>query len=181
MKSMAAERRGVAAEGESRRGGQFLDDHQSLQALVDQMPRAERDDYRGYGALNLEAAFPSRKLVVYTLRGGRPDGVEILNFGDLGMDRVGGCYVDVGDSQGGFSIGMVPTRYRDRDVFLHVPQNFTFKWRGKQITEDKVQFVPHYAVLVKTRSKEIHQIEGHTYCVTFNKFQERFPEVRLRY
>jgi hypothetical protein len=181
---MAAEMQGNERSQGTRgspRGGQFLDDRESLVALVDMMPRVEKDVYNSYGALTLEASFPNRKMVVYTLRGGRPENVEILNFGDLGMDRFGGPYAFVGDSQGDFSIGMVPTRYRDREVFLHIPQNFVFKWKGKQKPSDKVEFVPHYAVLVKTRSKEIHQVEGHTYCVTFNKFQERFPDVRLRY
>lgn len=163
------------------KGGQFLDDHESLQALVDQMPRQERDLYRSYGALLLEAAFPNRRMVVYTLKDKRPVDIEILNFGDLEMDRVGGCLVHMSDSMGEFSIGMMPTRYRDRELFLHIPQNFTFKWKGKQTSDGKVQFVPHYAVLVKSRSKEIHQVDGHTYCATFNKFRERWPDLNLRY
>ena len=89
--------------------------------------------------------------------------------------------VHVEDSRGGFSIGAVPSRYRSRELFLHVPQNFVFKWKGKQKSEGKVEFVPHYAVLIKTRSKDIHQVEGHTYCVTFNRFSERFPDLKFRY
>jgi hypothetical protein len=178
---MAAEMRGSGTSEGSRRGGQFMDDRESLMALVEQMPRVEKEAYKSYGALNVEAAFPNRKMVVYTLRGGRPENIEILNFGDLVMERIGGPAVLVSDQHGEFSIGMTPTRYRGRDLFLHVPQNFAFHWKGKQTPDGKVQFVPHYAVLVKTRSKEIHQVEGHTYCVTFNKFQERFPDLKLRY
>jgi hypothetical protein len=162
-------------------GGQFLDDPASLAALIDSMPREARDQYKSYGALMLEAAFPNRKMVVYTLKGGRPADVEMLTFGDLEMARIGGPQVYVADSKGEFSIGVVPTQYRQRDLFLHVPQNFTFKWKGKQISVGKVQFVPHYAVLVKSRSKELHQVEGHTYCATFNKFRERWPDFNLRY
>lgn len=179
--SAVAERAPPPPDKAPKRGGQFLDDHASLLALVREMPRPEREEYADYGALNMQAAFPNRKMVVYTLRDGRPDGIEILTFGDLEMNRVGGPLVHVEDLRGGFSIGPVPSRYRDRELFLHVPQNFVFKWKGKQVSDGKVQFVPHYAVLMKTRSKEIHQIEGHTYCVTFNDFKERFPDLNLRY
>lgn len=164
-----------------RAGGQFMDDPASLTALIETMRRPDRELYMSYGALMLEAAFPNRKMVVYTLSGGRPTDIEMLQFGDIEMERIGGCMVHIDDSQGGFSIGMVPTRYRDRELFLHVPQNFTFKWKGKRNPDGKVQFVPHYAVLVKTRSKEIHQVEGHTYCTTLNKFRERWPDLNLRY
>jgi hypothetical protein len=162
-------------------GGQFLDDRESLVALVNSMSRAEKETYQSFGALMLEAAFPNRRMVVYTLRNGRPSDIEILTFGDLEMARIGGATVHVADTKGEFEIGMVPTRYRSRDLFLHIPQNFTYKWKGKRNSEGKVQFVPHYAVLVKSRSKEIHQVEGHTYCATFNKFRERWPDLDLRY
>jgi hypothetical protein len=164
------------------RGGQFLDDSQSLQALVDVMPEKERDEYRSYGSLALESVFPNRRMVVYTLRGQQPTDIEMVLFGDITMDRIKGPAAVVHDEQGDFEIGVVPTRYRKRDLFFHIPQNFVFKWKGKHVSSGAVQFAPHYAVLVKTRSREIHQIEGHTYCVTLNKFWERFPNLKnIRY
>lgn len=164
------------------RPGQFLDDGQSLKALVDMMPEKERKEYQSYGALTLDAAFPNRRMVVYTLKGGQPIDIQIIGFGDLHMERAVGPVVEMSDEQGKITITAVPTRYRNRDVFFHVPQNFTFKWKGKQTPTGDVQFAPHYAVLVKTKSKEIHQVEGHTYCVTLNKFWERFPHLRnIRY
>lgn len=158
-----------------------MDDAQSLQALVEAMPAAERESYRSYGALNLMSAFPNRRVIVYTLKDGEPEGIEQLLFGGLDMTRTDGCTVSISDSHGEFTVGMVPRRYRKRDVFIHVPQNFTFKWKGKKSGDRNVQFVPHYAVLVKTRSKEIHQVEGHTYCVTLNEFRERWPHLNVRY
>lgn len=176
MQFMASERQASRSSG-----GQFLDDHESLAALIGCMPRQELDDYKTYGALSIEACFPNRRMVVYTLRGNRPTDIEMLQFGDIEISRVGGAHVTVRDSQGEFSIGFVPTRYRARDLFLHIPQNFVFKWKGKQVPGGKIQFVPHYAVLVKTRSKEVHQVEGHTYCSTFNDFRKRWPDLDLRY
>jgi hypothetical protein len=176
MQFMASERQAPRTSG-----GQFLDDQESLAALIDSMPRQERDVYKTYGALSVEACFPNRRMVVYTLHNERPVDIEMLQFGDIELARIGGAHVLVRDSLGEFSIGFVPTRYRSRDLFLHIPQNFVFKWKGKQTSGGKVQFVPHYAVLVKTRSKEIHQVEGHTYCATFNEFRKRWPDLEMRY
>ena len=159
--------------------GQFLDDAQSLRALVEQMNPADLGEYQSYGALGLESAFPNRRMVVYTLRAGRPDNVEVLDFGDIWVTRADGPKIWISE----VPFTCVPERWRGRDLFLHVPQNFVLKWKGKQTSRGRVEFVPHYAVLIKTRSKEIHQVEGHTYCVTLNKFRERFPQFtdKVRY
>jgi hypothetical protein len=165
------------------RSGQFLDDHESLQALVDVMPDKDREEYRSYGALTLDAVFPNRRMVVYTLRDKEPANIQMVLFGDIEMERIKGPTATIQDNRGDIGIGVVPTRYRDRDLFVHIPQNFVFKWKGKRTSTGQVQFVPHYAVLVKARSKEIHQIEGHTYCVTLKTFWERFPHLKndIRY
>jgi len=157
------------------RGGQFLDDGKSLEALVGLMLPRERAEYKSYGALSIEAAFPNRYLVAYTLQNGQPVDQTMLRLGDITIDRVNGPEVVVAEGSKKVRISCVPTRWGNRDLFLHVPQNFTLKWSGKQVPGSGVQFVPHYAVLIKTRSKELRQIEGHTYCATLNKFRERFP------
>lgn len=162
--------------------GQFLDDEQSLQALVELMPAGEREEYNDFGSRSLESVFPNRRMVVYTLRSGQPENIRMVLFGDIHMDRIKGPTATIEDESGEIEIGAVPTRYRNRDLFFHIPQNFVFKWKGKRTPTGSVQFAPHYAVLVKTRSREIHQIEGHTYCVTLNKFWERFPHLKnIRY
>jgi hypothetical protein len=162
--------------------GTYLDDNQSLKALVEVMPETEKEEYRNFGSLALESVFPNRRMVVYTLRGGEPTDIRMVLFGDLHMDRIKGPTTTITDETGDIEVGPVPTRYRNMDLFFHVPQKFEFKWKGKQVASGGVQFAPHYAILVKTRSREIHQVEGHTYCVTLNKFWERFPHLRnIRY
>jgi hypothetical protein len=161
--------------------GRFMDDASSLSALISLLPRPERQTYLSYGALSKEAAFPNRKLVVYTLRAGRPDNVSLLTTGDMTLSRISGPVVDVSDEAGTVEVGVMPVRWRGRDLFLQVPQHFELKWTGKDVGLAGVQFVPQYALLTKTRSKEIHQVEGHTYCVTMNKFRERFPDIPIRY
>jgi hypothetical protein len=159
----------------------FLDDQESLRALINTMPADEQAEYRSYGALALESAFPGRKMVVYTLRGGKPAEVEILTFEALLVDWETGPNFSVEGSGGKTQFLAVPRRYRPRDLFLHVPQNFTLKYKGRRKADTGVDFVSHYAVLIKTRSKDIHQVEGHTYCVTLNRFRERFPDQKIRY
>lgn len=161
--------------------GRFLDDALSLAALVSQMPPALREDYTALKALSLESGFPNRRMVVYTLRDGQPSNLSMLLLGDMEMTRIGGPTVTVTDEKGPVTLTVRPLRWRERDLFLHIPQNFIFKWKGKQTVGKVIHFVPHYAVLIKTRSKEHHQVEGDTYCVTLNKFRERFPDVPIRY
>ena len=160
----------------------FLDDADSLKALVERMPERARDEYMSYGALSLESAFPRRKMVTYKVSSGKPIEPVIFSFGSLSVDWDTGPAFTVQDDSGASTrITCVPSRLQDRDVFLHVPQNFTLKYKGRRSEGGGAEFISHYAVLTKTRSKEIHQVEGHTYCVRLNQFHERFPEVHLRY
>lgn len=159
----------------------FLDDAQSLQALINMMPEPEQTEYRSYGALALESAFPGRKMVIYTLVGNIPSDIEIITFGEFKVDWDMGPSFEVADRLGKTQMLAVPKRLRPRDVFLHVPQSFTLKYKGRQTPAHGVGFVSQYAVLIKTRSKDIHQVSGHTYCVALNKFHERFPDLKVRY
>lgn len=158
----------------------YLDDHHSLLALVDTMPEPDRSEYKSYGAMVLESAFPGRKMVVYTLVDNKPSDIEVISFGDFRVDWDNGPHCALLDTRGTSQIDTIPRRYRPRDLFLHVPQNFTLKYKGMKKPGAGVQFVSHYAVLIKTRSKEMHQVNGHTYCVTLNKFRERFPDLKIR-
>ncbi len=159
----------------------FLDDKQSLKALCAQLSPEPYREYEAMGALSLESGFPNRKMVLYTLRGGQPTDISILTLGDLEMTRIGGPVLDISDEHGTDSVGLTPVRWRGRDLFIHIPQSFTLKWKGKQMAENRVHFVPQYAILYKTRSREHLQVDGHTYLVTWNNFRDRFPRVPLRY
>jgi len=161
--------------------GRFLDDRESLAAVIRGMSPAEREVYEQYGALVKESVFPNRKLVVYTLLDGRPQNISMLTVGDLSLDRISGPVATVSDEKGFEKVSVIPTRWRGRDLFLQVPQHFELRWTGKQVREEVIHFVPSYALLFKTKSKEFHQIEGHTYVVTLNRFRERWPSVPLRY
>lgn len=159
----------------------FLDDPESFKALIEVMPAAERAAYKGFTSLTAETAFPGRKMVIYTLSKGQPTDIEVITFGNLKVDWDNGPTFEVFDERGTTEIRAVPKRLRPRDVFLQVPQSFMLKFKGRQAPERDVDFVAHYGVLVKTRSKESLQVDEHTYCVTLNKFRERFPGLKFRY
>ena len=162
-------------------GKTFLDDQESLAALIEAMPEDDQAVYKGYGALSLESAFPGRKMVVYTFKSRNPSDIEILSFGQLTVDWDMGPALEVKDSRGTTQVSAIPKRLHSRDLFLHVPQSFELKYRGRRVPESGAAFISHYAVLIKTRSKEHLQVDGHTYCVTLNKFRERFPDLKLMY
>lgn len=159
----------------------FLGDPESLEAIIFQLGPRLKEEYDELKSLSLESCFPNRRMIIYTLRGGAPVDLSMILMGDMEMTRIGGPTVVVTDDAGPVVVGVLPVRWRNRDLFLHTPQNFIFKWKGKETTSNKIQFSPHYAMLIKTRSREHHQVEGHTYCVTLNKFRERFPAVPMRY
>lgn len=162
--------------------GRFLEDRASLDAIVKCMPDFARAEYLSYGALELLAGFPNRQLVVYTLARGRPTDIELLRLGNMQLVGYSGPTVEVAGEQESVLVGVTPVQILPgRDLFLQVPQRFEFKWKGKVSDSGGVQFAPHYTILTKTRSKEFHQVESHTYCVTLNQFRERFPEVPVRY
>ncbi len=160
----------------------FLDDRESLQAIIDGIPNpSEREAYKGFKGLSLESGFPNRKFVVYTLNHGRPVDVDLLTLGELSMDPYQGPTVTVHSGDYEMSVKLTPTRFKNRDLFLHVPQSFELKWRGKRQRTDGVHFVPHYALLIKTMSKPHLQVDGHTYCVRLNQFREMYPDIDVRY
>jgi hypothetical protein len=166
----------MASEGKS-----FLDDSESFKALIDRIGQPEKAEYLSYGSLSLESAFPGRKMVIYTLKNSKPLDIDVITFGAFMCDWDLGPSFDVANGNGTLQVVTTPKKFRPRDLFLHIPQHFELKYKGKHQDKAGVDFVSHYAVLVKTRSKEHLQVDGHTYCVTLNKFRERFPDLKFKY
>ena len=159
----------------------FLDDPTSLKELIEAMPSDVRDEYKSYKSLQLESAFPGRKMVVYTIKNQQPIDIEVITFGAFMCDWDMGPSTEVAVSGGKTQLIAVPKKLTPRDVFMHIPQTFQLKYKGRRDPQFKVDFVSHYAVLVKTRSKDTHKVEGDTYCVTLNKFRESFPDLKFKY
>ncbi len=161
----------------------YLDDKESFEALVDRLPPAEARTYRSLRHLQMESAFPGRKMVLYTLHQGRPSGVTLLTFGTLRLDPSQGPLVQVSmdDNEGSFEVGTVPVSLLGGRLFLQVPQKFEFRWSGKQTQRNEVHFAPHYAMLFKSRNRPDRAQDGDTCCVRLNIFREMYPNLNVRY
>ena len=165
----------------SKYSGRFLDDKESWAALVDGMEQGLRSEFNRYGFAKKQSGFPGRVLVVYKLRNHQPEVLDKITLKVITL-QIGGPVVSArSDGQGDYPITTTPSKWRGLDLFLYVPQNFIFKWVGKYLEGDDVEFAPHYAIIIKTRTREDEQVEGHVYCATLNEFRERFPGVPVRY
>lgn len=158
----------------------FLDDKESRVALVDQMQPKLRSEYQSFGWVTKETGFPGRVFIAYTLLQGQPTNIEVITLRAISLSGEGPVIWAASEGQGEYAIEPVPVKWRGRDIFFQVPQEFIFKWRGK-LSGTRLEFGPHFAVLIKTRSKELEQVEGHTYCPTYNDFRDRFPKVHVKY
>lgn len=153
-----------------------LTDKQSLETLIEQLPQHERIDYLSMKWMSMESAFPGRKMVVYTLRDGRPKDIELITFGEIAIGIKEEPTARIKHVQGDQLLTITPKRFARRDLFLSIPQNFVFRWAGQEIN-GVIEFRAQYAVLIKTRSRETLAIEGHTYCLTLKRFLEAYPKL----
>ncbi len=153
---------------------EYLKDSESMAALVEQMPPALRKEYKDYLYLHLESAFPGRVLVVYTVRDGKPDDIALVTFGSIEIHQQLPPQIKINYKGRGSLISPIPERLADREVFIHVPQNFVFRWAGQR-EDGNLNFRPHYAVLLKMRGKPDRNIEGYTYAMNLKSFNELHP------
>jgi len=153
-----------------------LTDKQSMQELVELMPQRERIEYNTYRWLAMEPAFPGRRMVVYDIRDGRPHNIEVFSFGELAVGIKEQPTARIMYKTRDQLITPTPSRLADRDVFLSIPQNFIFRWAGQEIN-GQLEFRAHYAVLIKTRSRDALATEAHTYCLTLKRFLEAYPQL----
>lgn len=157
-----------------------LGDEGTLQFLINRMPRRELAEYNDYKWRDKESMFPHRVMIVYRCGPNGPLDVEHFRIGPPEMPQLGEFQIPIETDSGNQVITYLPTRFRNREVFLHVPQRFELKWLGTE-NSGRVHCEPQFAMLIKTRSPEAWQQEGHTYCVSFNRFKERFPDSDFRY
>ena len=157
----------------------ILEDRTSLKALVDLMPPLERKEFESYAALELESAFEGRRFIVFDLEGGAPTKIDTLTFGDFTIPkgRAPNCPATFQAAAGGaqdMTLSVIPIKLPDREVFLSIPQKFEFRWGGREFN-GKVSFQPHFAVLIKTRHKHHHKLDGFTYCLSQKRFMQEYP------
>lgn len=159
-----------------------MDDRDTMRALVNQLRPELLEEYNSYGSLTLESAFPGRRLVVFRVAGDKPTNVQTMTFGDMLMRPNSGPEVTVFAPwlPEPLTVGMVPVKVPGREIFLQMPQKFEFRWKGRNNPSARpgegVHFAPHYAVLIKSRSKPHLKTDGHELCVRLNQFREMYPD-----
>lgn len=153
-----------------------LTDKQSMEAIIEGMPQRDRIDFLSMKWLSMEPAFPGRKMVVYTLRDGRPQDIEVISFGEIAVGIKEEPTVRIIYRNTDQLLTVTPQRLAKREIFLSIPQNFIFRWAGQEINGG-LEFRAQYAVLIKSRSRDALSIEGHTYCLTLKRFLEAYPKL----
>ena len=159
---------------------EHIPDKSAFLLLVKQMPPQEQAEYNSYFSLTSEACFIGRTFIVYDLINGEPTNTDILrihgfHLGENSEPVIEYSFKDDNNQRCIANAGLTPTRYRDRELFLSVPQRFEFRWAG-QTQAGSVSFRPHFAILIKTRSRADRLAEGVTGCVTPKRFQALFPD-----
>lgn len=145
-----------------------------MRELIELMPERDRVDYLSFKWLSAEPAFPSRVIVVYTIRGGRPQDIEIVTFGEFVVGVKETPTVRLKYKTRDQLITPIPSRLGDRDLFVSIPQHFEFRWAGQEVNGE-LEFRAHYAILIKSRSRDALEIEGHTYGLTLKRFLDAYP------
>lgn len=110
------------------------------------------------------------------MENGRPTNIELVSFGEFAVGIKETPTVRIKYREEEQLITPIPSRLADREVFLSIPQNFEFRWAGQEI-RGAIEFRAHYAVLIKTRSRDALEIEGHTCCLTLKRFLEAYPKL----
>ena len=159
---------------------EHIPDKSAFLLLVKQMPPQEQAEYNSYFSLTSEACFIGRTFIVYDLINGEPTNLDTFRIHGFQLGENSEPFIEYSfkDSQSPrniASVGLTPSRYRDRELFLSVPQRFEFRWAG-QTQAGSVSFRPHFAILIKTRSRADRLAEGVTGCVTPKRFQALFPD-----
>lgn len=160
----------------------FMDDFESLQTLVKLAGPDIEVMWDNHKHLAKEAAFPGRKLVVYTLENGKPEDIEIISLSHLHVGSESGPWIEIVSNRREDKqyVSTVPTRVYDRDLLILMPQKFEVRWSGRH-GRTGVNFAAHYALLTKSRDKPDLKRDGGTYCLSFNKFRQMFPDLDFRY
>lgn len=152
----------------------YLTDQESMEELVALMPEQDQRLHADFRYRSMEPCFPGRRLVIYTLRRGEPTDIELVHFGELAVGVKATPTAKYVYRGGEHLVTPTPAKVRGQEVFLSLPQNFVFRFAGQEVN-GTLEFRAHYAVLIKTRSRDALEVEGHTYCVTLKRFLDRYP------
>ena len=167
---------------------QFLDDDDNLADLADRIPGHDRDIYKSYKALKIEAAFDDRIFVLYKPTGlternehRDPEILTTVRLIDIRLSSTDGIIRVMDDNNGEvMEVGYVPCRVFGYDVFISLPTRLTLKWDAR-IVDGVVRRSLSYPVLIKTRTRGDWYSAGVTGMETPNNFRKLFPKVQVNF
>jgi hypothetical protein len=161
----------------------FFRDPDSDADLISRMPESERVQHIKFGHLRIESAFAGRIFILYkptglnALRQHRePDVVTSLLITDYLCDALVGSTARVVDQSNGsmMSIGHVPKRIFEYDIFMAMPSRMQLRWDARAV-DGRVLRSLSFAVLIKTKNKSDFYSQGNLYCETPRGFLALYP------
>ena len=168
----------------------FLEEHQNLDSLINEMALEERLEYESYGHNRLESAFVERKFVIYQCLGRHtsknvqrpPRILTTIRVVDFSASPRGGCEVKLLEEikQETLCVSHVPKRVFSYPLFIQIPPRVTLKYDGQWIAGDLVRSLL-FAVLVKARNKAEFFSKDNIYMETPNKMRALFPHLELKF
>ncbi len=165
----------------------YLNEEQNLAELISQIPAPERAAFSAMKSNRIEAAFNGRYLVLFKPTGlnrdrshRAPEVLSYAKFSAFYCDDIGGADVQVFDSMTNESmtVGHVPRRLFDYDVFVHIPPVFRLRWDARD-TDDGICRSLVFPVGVFTKNRSNFYSAGVTYAETPNRFKELYPNSKI--
>lgn len=166
----------------------YLTEEQNVADLINQIEDQDQAAFAALKANRIEAAFSGRILVIYEPKGliesgdhREPAILTAISFSDFASDGEIGADVVVNDlkHRESITVGHVPTRLFDYDIFLHIPPVYRLRWDARENDSGvKVRSLV-FPVSIFTKNRSSHYSAGVQYAETPNRFRELFPSVKL--
>lgn len=165
----------------------FLSEEENMADLISQMNEQDRGRLSRFEHERIEAAFTGRRFVVYQPTGltsqgqHRPPkilaGIRVQEFycdDELGASVV---FHDLAEGER-MTIGHVPTKLFDYDVFVHIPPMYKLRWDASPDSNGLIRSLV-WPVQIYARNRSSFYSAGVTYMETPNKFRELYPDVKF--
>ena len=165
----------------------YLTEEENQASLVQQIDLRDQAAFADMKASRIEAAFTGRLLILYKPVGLNADKthrdpqiISALSFSDFFTDDREGADVVVKclKNKESMTIGHIPTRMFDYDIFLQIPPVYRLRWDARRGGDGVEVRSLVYPLSVFTRNRSSYYSAGVTYVETPNRFRELFPGVK---
>ena len=158
----------------------YLAEHENLQQLNNSVLINHKDLFQNLTFNRVDPGFVGKIYIVYTSNG---EGMEPNTLGQIKiLDWVAsakhGPSVVVEDMASGrtITVGCIPTRVFDYDVFLSCAPYSKLRWDVRIVNNEHHSRSLLFSILIRTESPADLHHEGHMYCEALKPFKALFPE-----